>query len=232
MLLIWTVSIYKCKMRAVGTGSNRDWGVICFTSDASWAGLFPRAQVSGQWSSTSIIKCAFQEKSYSLEGVGCIHLVGQYAIFTREPQGINLDFWTFFMNQHHGLWTTLYKSIKSQIALSRNCTSTCVPHTAESLQPHIRKGLPLLVGKKKGINGQCSVQPWGPSLSVLLCHLFPCALLPGQILGCRTNPKEGPPGFCPQPLLSAHHPAGLPWLSGLPFMTGPLHAATLPAMCA
>lgn len=34
----------------------------------------------------------FQGKSYSLEVAGCIHLVGQYALFIRELQGRNIDF--------------------------------------------------------------------------------------------------------------------------------------------
>jgi hypothetical protein len=56
------------------------------------AGLWLRAEIDKQQDSTSISTRAFQGKLHSLEGIGCIYLVGQYAIFIRKLPGINIDF--------------------------------------------------------------------------------------------------------------------------------------------
>jgi hypothetical protein len=67
-------------------------GAVCSRSDAHSAGLWLRAEIDKQQDSTSISTRAFQGKLHSLEGIGCIYLVGQYAIFIRKLPGINIDF--------------------------------------------------------------------------------------------------------------------------------------------
>ena len=90
-----------------GDGGGRNRGAACSRSNACWAGLFPRAQ---SWATRQHIRLerAFWGEWYSLEGAGCIHLVGQYAIFARELQGINIDFWAFFITWLDAPCTSLH----------------------------------------------------------------------------------------------------------------------------